>query len=126
MKTIYLCSLVLVLLSLVFFTFFGDSLYELGKPKVDTARATGVVGQKEVFIPIDALFSEKGEDYVYLLQSERGYCRTIYTLSRVGIEVESINNERAMLSLQSRVRTGDRVVINADGIVSDGIRVIVG
>ena len=116
----------MVLLSLVFFTLFGDGLYEWGKPEVETARASSFEGQKPVFVPTDSLHSDNGETYVYVLLSERGYCRMIYTISKVVVEVDSINIDRAMLSVQSDIKSGDIVIVNANGDLSDGIRVIAG
>ena len=121
-----MCLLVSMLLLLVFFTLFGEGIYAWGKPKVTTARATSYVGLEGVVIPFGALRSDDFGDYVYLLLSERGYSRVIYTVTRANVEVIDFDvlGERATLVSHGGVSAGDRLVMHADGMLEDGCRVV--
>lgn len=124
MKKLYICLLILCILALVFFTLLGESLYYYGKPSVLTATVSIQFG--ELYIPIDALRGDNTGDYVYVLMSERGYSRTIYTVSRVAVDVIEIDRDQEIVWLNSagELKRGDKVVINTDGVLADGKRVL--
>jgi len=125
MRIFYSFLLVLVFLTLVFFTLFGDLLYEHGKPVVGVAFATTHIGREDVVIPYAALRTDTEGNYVYILISEKGYSRTIYTVSRVKVEVASVDSSRETVTLShSGVRAGDRVIIRFEGELEDNVRVV--
>ena len=129
MKKIYLCLLGLLLLLLLFFTLFGKSVYTWGKPVVETGAASSFAADgKTVYIPKEALRADSTGDYVYLLSSEQGYSRVIYTISRVEVTVNKekavINDEDIPILASGKIGAGDRLVIGIEGTVRDGSRVV--
>jgi len=124
-KIITVCLLGFMLLSLAFFTLFGEAMYTWGKPEVATARAMSYVGLDGVVVPQEALWSDASGSYVYLLLSEQGYSRVIYTVSRVDVEVIAVDSFQGKVTLASpsAVKGGDIVVQGATGTLEDGKRV---
>jgi hypothetical protein len=124
MKIIYSCFFCIVLLALTVFTIFGEHLYALGKPIVTTTRASSFIGENNVIFSIDALHYDETGHYVYILLSERGYSRVIYTVSRVNVEVISIETDLVrVLHTDSGIEAGDRLVVAFVGTIINGNRV---
>ncbi|MCL2030262.1 MAG: hypothetical protein FWG93_01825 [Oscillospiraceae bacterium] len=126
MKKWWIGLLGLGLLLLLAFFLLGETLYERGKPVVTTVRASSFLGQEGVIVPPEALRSGGAGHYVYVLQSEQGYSRVIYTVSYVEVRLLAADNGFGMAVLEEGggVRAGDRLVsAPADGL-TDGIRVL--
>ena len=125
MKKIYISLLAAVMLSLVIFTFFGESLYDIGKPVVTTGRASHQF-EEGLAVPLEAIYTDGEGSYVFLLVAEQGYSRIIYSVSRVEVEIAAINEYQrtATLTPNSNLRNGDNLVTSATGTIKDGSRVI--
>jgi hypothetical protein len=126
MRIFYVSLLGATLLALTVFTLFGETLYKLGKPVIlSTERAGGVFGRDGVAVDAKALRSDAGGDYVYVLKSERGYSLVLYTVSRVAVEVmREYGGVVFVTDVPGGVRMGDTLVIEAEGELRDGVRVI--
>jgi len=125
MKIVYICMLGAGLLLLLFFTLFGKRLYEINKPVVTTLTASSVTGREGIVIYSSALYYDGDDTYVYLLLSEQGYSRYIYTVSRVSVNVIQTNElSYTAVIAEGDVRIGDRVVNGSEGQLENGIRVI--
>jgi len=124
LRKVYVGMLVLILLLLVFFTMYGEQLYEIGKPVVTFDRASSFIGQNGTDIPLEALRSNGNQDYVYVLQVEHGYSRIIYTVSRVDVEVLETGRGTVTIAASAKIRAGDRLVISETRELDDNIRVI--
>jgi len=125
MKKVYISLLASMLLFLVICTQYGETLYDIGKPSVSVRRASSSMGMAGTMFPAAALRSDEAGDHVFILQSERGYSRTIYTVSRVDVEIIEFN-EYDDLFTAFEVKTGDRVIMDSTGPLSDGMRVVLG
>jgi multidrug efflux system membrane fusion protein len=66
-----------------------------------------------VTIPIEALFTEGGGDYVYVVRDERAYL--------TAVEIGRLTDVRA--EIRSGVGEGDAVVVSSVSGLDDGIRV---
>ena len=127
MKKIYVCLLLLIISSLVVFTVYGESLYELGMPTVTAGSVVSFFDHDGFAVPLGALRTDgDGADYVYLLTSERGYSRVIHTISRIDVEVTSVDSgqDRAMLAYVEGLAAGARVVLSSDRPLADKGRVL--
>ena len=125
MKKIYILLLATIMLLLVFFTFFGESLYEIGKPLVTTSKASYQYEEGPA-VPLEAIYSDGEKTYVYHLIAEQGYSRIIYSVTRVEVEITVINEyqKTATLTPDSKINSGDNLITSATGIIKDGSRVI--
>jgi hypothetical protein len=124
MKKTCLILLGLLLITLLNFTLFGDELYTLGKPIVTVRHAH--TNNEYVFIPMDALHTDDMGDYIYVLNSEPGYSRTIHTVIRIAVEVVALQIVDDMLALNHVDLGTYRVVVHATGALVDGKRVVLG
>jgi len=124
MRKIYVGLLVLILLSLVFFTVYGEQLYDIGKPVVTIGRASTFIEQVGIDIPLEALRTNGNQDYVYVLNMEHGYSRIIYTVSRVDVEVLETGWGTVTIAASAKIMVGDRLVISETGEIDDNKRVI--
>lgn len=80
MKKVVVCLMVAFSLVVVFFTFFGESLYYSTKPEVELDRAFGMNDGQ--YLPESAVFEEADGAYVYTLDSENGFSTEILTVAR--------------------------------------------
>ena len=126
MKIFYACLFCLVLLTLLFFSLYGDALYESGKPIVTTVRMVSVAGQEGIIVPTDAVHYDSGGAYVYRLRSERGYSRVIYTAYRVDVEIIAHDSDSGTTVVKYTVNTafGDSIIVVKAGEIKDGGRVL--
>ena len=116
----------LIFLSLLVFTLFGEQMYAWGKPVVTLKSSSTSGGDGASRIPKEALLADEAGNFVYMLQSEQGYSRKIYTVIRVEVDVEEqteFYDEEIELVRAKGVKL-DRVVVHAEGALSDGCRVI--
>ena len=67
-------------LTILFFTFFGESLYYSTKPEVELERAMGF--GDGIYLPESAVFEEADGAYVYTIDSENGFSTEILTVTR--------------------------------------------
>ena len=80
MKKVVLCLMAVFSLTIIFFTFFGESLYYSTKPEVELERATQM--NDGIYLPESAIFEESDGAYVYTLDSENGFSTEILTVTR--------------------------------------------
>ena len=121
MKKLYLILLGAGLLALAAFYLFGGPLYALGKPAVSAVRVA--YGQAGLTVPVSALCSDGG-DHIYLLNSEQGYSRVIYTVSRAEVEIVSVLADGGAAVISSNdVKPCDRAVSGTSKPLADGDRV---
>lgn len=80
MKKAVVCLMAAFSLVIVFFTFFGESLYYSTKPEVELDRAFGM--NDGLYLPESAVFEEADGAYVYTLDSENGFSTEILTVTR--------------------------------------------
>jgi hypothetical protein len=127
MKIIYICLLALTLLVLIFFTVYGETAYEWGKPRVILTSASTYLGNDDAFVPLEAVRSDSAGDHIFILQSEQGYSRVIFTVARIDIEVVEIDEfqKTATIASHSGVRAGDRVVTSTTAPLSNEQRVLI-
>ena len=81
MKKIVLFLSVVFCLTIIFFTFFGESLYYSTKPEVELERAT-MWFNDGLYLPESAVFEETDGAYVYTVDSENGFSTEILTVTR--------------------------------------------
>ncbi len=128
MKRISVLCAALLLLLLIFFTLYGNRIYEYITPKVKVRviQATVTYGGSEyVTIPREAL-TEDGS--VYIVTSEQGFSRTLYYVHKDKVSfVELPEIDQSSVYVSSGVRRGDRIVVEPEENLSleDGDRVIV-
>ena len=67
-------------LTIIFFTFFGESIYYSTKPEVELERATQM--NDGIYLPESAIFEESDGAYVYTVDSENGFSTEILTVTR--------------------------------------------
>jgi hypothetical protein len=126
-KTLYVTLLAAGLLLLAVCTLYGEGIYAWGKPSVETERVWSSVADGSVSFPLAAVRSDEAGDYVYVLQAENGYSRTIYTVARVNIKgaADVWDAERYRVA-GGGVNAGDRVVVSETRPLVVGGRVVVG
>ena len=125
MKKVYVCLLALCLLALAFFTVYGESLYEIGKPRVQTATVSRPMDETFLQIPQEALYEDEASTYVYVVVSEKGYSRTIHTVERRAVTViERTEGGYVKLESDEEVQRGDLVVVSADAQIAHRSRVL--
>lgn len=81
MKKVVLCLSAVFSLTIIFFTFFGESLYYSTKPEIECERMTMDFNGK-IYLPESAVFDESDGAYVYTVDSERGFSTDILTVTR--------------------------------------------
>ncbi|MDR0325529.1 MAG: hypothetical protein LBI19_05475 [Oscillospiraceae bacterium] len=96
MKKVCLSLLALILLSLLFFTLFGDALYERGKPVVtaEPMKHFWYVFSYDVefvqcdgFLPLEALRSDDKGDHVYVLSKINPFVPSLSLIDRAIVRV---------------------------------------
>ena len=81
MKKAVVCLMAAFSLIIVFFTFFGESLYYSTKPEVELERMT-MDFNGSMYLPESAVFEEADGAYVYTVDGERGFSTEILTVTR--------------------------------------------
>ena len=75
--------------------------------------------------PVAALQNDDNGAFVYVLISEKGYSRTIYTVSCIRVEGVKREDDDSRFELTNGgVKSGDRIITGSTGMLSDGQRVI--
>lgn len=80
MKKAVLCLMAVFSLTIIFFTFFGESLYYSTKAEVELDMAFGF--GDGLYLPESAVFEESDGAYVYTIDSENGFSTEILTVTR--------------------------------------------
>jgi len=126
MKKFYVGLLVLSFLCLLGFYVYGDDLYALNKPRVRTVSPSRFVGYDEIMLPHEALYRGTDGDFVFVLESEQGFSRTILTASRVEVQIISEDDGQGRVTLEpnSRIISVGRVIVLTDQYLEDGMRVV--
>lgn len=81
MKKAVVYLMVAFSLVIVFFTFFGESLYYSTKPEVELERMTMDFNGR-MYLPESAVFEEADGVYVYTVDSENGFSTEIISVTR--------------------------------------------
>jgi len=127
MKKTYIGFLLLGFVLLLGLYMFGDSLYALNKPIITTVSPARMMGGENIFLPPEAIHRNLNGDYVFLLNSVQGFSRTVFTVTRVDVDVldEDDGQGRVVLAHNQEILSNGRVVIT-DTHLDDGMRVIFG
>ena len=81
MKKAVVCLMAVFALTIVFFTFFGESLYYSTKPEVECERMT-MDFNGMMYLPESAVFEETDGAYVYTVDGKNGFSTEILTVTR--------------------------------------------
>lgn len=111
-------------LVLLFFTFYGNAVYEKITPKVESIMINQMVYIDEKrYCPIDnSAFTEDG--FIYVITAEAGFSRTIYRLEKYR-PVEVIEDEEQNRKLiPAREVHGKRIATMPEGL-KEGSKVLV-
>jgi len=92
MKRISVIVAFLLLIMLIFFTFFGDEAYRFITPKVKTSQVSGAQINKTLYscFPKSALVD--GE-YVYIIMQEQGFSMTLNTVHKQKVSLINFSKE---------------------------------
>lgn len=110
-------------LVLIFFTFYGNAVYEKITPKVDSLNLNQIVLMEEKrYCPIEnSAFTEEG--FLYVITEEPGFSRTIYRLEVYQpMDVIEDEGQNRKLVAASEVH-GKRIVTVPDGL-KEGSKVL--
>lgn len=80
MKKAVLFLMVVFALMIIFFTFFGESLYYSTKPEVELEHATQL--DSGIYLPESAVFEEADGAYVYTVDGKEGFSTEILSVTR--------------------------------------------
>ena len=112
-------------LIIIFFTFFGSTLYDITKPSVYAEFPTEMNGR--LYLPKSAIFEENGGFYVYALSAETGFSREIYSVTRHAvsdIQPDDTGYFSGYVRVETYDRVGGAVVMKLTKPLYDGERVI--
>lgn len=73
-------------------------------------------------VPLSALYSENGKDYVYVTDTENTVLGTVMTARKVEVTVKDKNQITAALE-EGTLSTDQAVIVQADRTLADGSRV---
>lgn len=111
-------------LVLIFFTFYGNAVYEKITPKVESLKLNQIVLMEEKrYCPIEnTAFTEEG--FLYMITKESGFSRTIYQLEiyQPADVIEDEENNRKLVAA-SEVH-GKRIATVPEGL-KEGSRVLI-
>jgi hypothetical protein len=113
------------------FTFFGEKIYILSRPKVEVASTGGIIDMSEiqyVLLPLKSIVSEDGENYVYTLQTNSGFSMNITTVQKqaVGEILTDLNYEDFVLARTDETHfTRELVVVWRDFPIENDDQVII-
>ena len=119
-------TVIMILFSavIVFFSVYGEALYYSTKPDVTVYRAQNVWtdenGKIKLIIPKSCIVD--GE-YVYTISQTQGFSLIISTLCKKEIEVSEYEPNELMVIVENGLEMGTLIVLDAEGDLSDGIRV---
>ncbi len=118
--TIIMCLFCAVI---IFFTFFGETLFYKSKPQVTTTTSyTYVMVGEDSYKPIpkSCVFDDK---YVYVVTSVQGFSAVIYTVEKREITGYELDDES--YAVTDGLRNGETIVMETDRPLEDGDRVTV-
>lgn len=125
MKKVVLCLSIAFCLVIIFFTFFGESLYYSTNPAVELDRSFRV--NDEMYLPEGAVFIEADGAYVYTVESQMGFSTEILTVTRHKLisysydESGYFNNYVIIVPEES---INGLFVVSTNKPLSDGMRVV--
>ena len=117
------CIVSVLFLVLLFFTFYGNAVYEKITPKVESVKLNQMVFKEEKeYCPIDNdAFTEEGE--LYVITAESGFSRTIYRLEKYRpVEVMEDAEQNRKLVAADEVH-GKRIATEPEGL-KEGMKVL--
>jgi hypothetical protein len=125
MKHISILVTSFLLLILVFFTFFGERIYESVTPKVKAFQVNTSITKNDIIylqIPKKALTEDS---YVYVITSNQGFSRTLYTLQKRAVEYREIQEgDKDSVYIESGISREEMIVSEVGFDFKDGDRVI--
>jgi len=122
-KRVQIAVLILFALIILFFTFFGETLYYATKPHVKSTTPNQYTqnGERVITIPKTAYF----DGVVFLIEREAGFSVSLNRVYSMEIEIEEDeyngNNYRIVSGLEARVM----IVRSADKPLTDGVFVVI-
>jgi hypothetical protein len=136
MKKICVYLLALTLLILLFFTLFGETLYEQGKPVVTvmaTARGSFSVSY---YGPPEVLHTDERGDFLYIayaIPPASRHMRKVYTVFRVSVLRKQYHEEEGMVFLvvdrllgMDPFQEGTMLILNSTKPLTEGCEVLLG
>lgn len=126
MKRISIFATVLLLLILVFFTFFGERIYEIINPHVKVVQvnaSTTYNDEDYLKIPRKALTQD---NCVYVIEIEQGFSRIIFSVQKKPVEyIEIPEFDHVSVYIISGISRGVMIISEVERDFKDGDRVIV-
>ncbi len=125
MKKVVLGLMIAFSLVIIFFTFFGESLYYSTKPEVEVDRAFRM--NEDMYLPASAVFLEDDGAYVYTVESQIGFSTEILTVTRrklVSYEPDDSGYFTDYVKIQLEEYVNGIFVISTDEPLSDGMKVV--
>ncbi|GHV06036.1 hypothetical protein FACS1894217_03950 [Clostridia bacterium] len=108
MKHVFVILAVILFVALIFFSIFGESLYDAIVPKVKT-----VVYMEGQPLPNAAITSD---GCVYVVLSEQGFSRVLYSVTKREISYRELDG---LVYVSSGLRSGDRIVVEVADVTLD-------
>lgn len=125
MKKAVLGLSILFCLVIVFFTFFGESLYYLTNPCVELDRSFRV--NEEMYLPEGAIFEEDDGIFVYTAESQIGFSTEIITVTRHKVLTYS-HDDSGYFDGYVKITLEERVngifVVSSSEPLKEGMRVV--
>ena len=126
MKKAVTAASVIFCAMIIFFTFFGEKLYYSTKPKVELERPLRM--NDMILLPESAIFSEPDGDYIFTVESEKGFSAEILTVTKlrlircepdesgyfgdgyVAVEAEGYSSAPTVVYSSKPLKDGQRVI----------------
>lgn len=118
-------SIMIILFSavIVFFSFFGERLYYLTKPKAVTYRVQNIWtdenGNMKLLIPKECV---KEGGFVYVVTQTGGFSLTINTVSKKEVDITDSGSDGYVI-VNKGLSLGDMLVVDASEELRDGDRI---
>ncbi|GHU91565.1 hypothetical protein FACS1894202_13230 [Clostridia bacterium] len=111
MKRVFVILTVILFAALIFFSVFGETLYDAITPQVETVRYT-----EGYPLPNTVLTSD---GCVYVMLSEQGFSRTLYSVTKREISYREVDG---LIYVSLGLRSGDRIVFEFDNVALNGAK----
>lgn len=125
MKKVVLGLSIAFCLVIVFFTFFGESLYYSTNPEVELDYSFRV--NEDMYLPKGAVFEEADGAYIYTVESQPGFSAEILTVVRhklVSYSPDGTGYFDGYVIVVPEERINGQFVVSSTEPLSDGMRVV--
>lgn len=115
MKKISIIISVILLIIFIFFTVYGERIYNLITPKVSitTISTTVKINDNSYFIIPKSSLTD--DDCVFLILENQGFSRILYTVQKKPIQyIEDIASDNKSLYVISGIKIGDKIISQID------------